>query len=139
MTFGNNGNGHEIGQAYFKPALKRAVNRARAKLDKACDRLLEDAAGETEVVGPKGFVMEISPKDRRQAFECIRDTLDEAPTAANAGPQIVFYNAARGADPKWPDEITRLLAKELESERPEPVDVDDTVPTNGHGPDDEDE
>lgn len=123
---------------YIKPALQRAAERGRAKLDKACDLLLQDAAGETVFEGKDGAVFEISAKDRRQAFECIRDTLAEAPTAQSTGPSVVILNAGSGADPAWHADITRLLAQELESGSQEPVDLDD-APVNGQEPEDEDD
>mgnify|MGYP007034349963 FL=1 len=126
-----------MGTLYFKSSAKRVVARRHALLDQGNEKLLEDLAGVTVVrrtvpteQGPMELEEEISPADRRRAYETLRDTLDGRPQpepATQQGPTNVVYvvNAVPGADPAWPRELQRLLDKELELGVPEPVDLDD--------------
>ncbi len=127
-----------MGSLQFKSSVKRVIARRHALLDQSTEKLLEDAAGLTKTSralmtreGPVEVEDEITPKDRRQAYETLRDTLDGRPQpepAQGTGPMNVIYvvNAAPGADPAWPRELQALLDKELAQGTPEPVDLDDT-------------
>lgn len=116
-----------MGSKYLKPGLKRALRRHPKKFERACDKLLEDAAGETEiehVFNHKGEVVthvnKIGPADRQRALAMFGDRLDGKPLqeiAVDPGSiaNVIIARAKLGEDPEMPESVKVILrAKEVD-------------------------
>jgi hypothetical protein len=137
----------KLGTKHLKSALKRALARTQGSgryfgghvLDKAADRILLDAAGETQVeravvVGRQieKYRVEIDPQDRHRAFALIRDSLDGKPLQevvvdAGAITNVVVLRAKVGEEPEMPESVKEILRlKEADGGMGESDDFDDS-------------
>ena len=120
-----------LGSKYLKPLLKRTVRAYHGDLEGALKKLLEDAAGKTQVEhaatyegGVSKYRLEIDPADRHRALGMIRDSLDGKPlqeVAVEAGAltNVVIVRAQLGQAPELPESVKAILAsKDQEAEDP---------------------